>query len=845
MPENNNLTGSANEDYGYNQSLAAQEIANTTPPTDAGTITVTADRPKPTTGVGGVVGAKPGKRTYNPLGNFASYTYQISLYMITPDAYGAFIDSGRKNINVLANQDTGGAFLIAQSGGINSPTGNKRAPGFELDYYIDDLKIKNAIQGPDTLTESNTIKMSFNIYEPYGFSFISKLRQASLALQQRSKIKNYSQVSNELKQFYILGIRFQGYDVNGNLLTAKDSGIIDPTQPNSSSGVFERFYDCTITSMKFTLDGKISTYKIAASSTAPDAAYGIKRGRINNGQNIVASTVGEALNGRGDGIKSLMKVLNQNEQDRYDKQEISRPNEYYIEYLGNAEPIKKAKLVDLANIDPSRLPMGNATTTNDSNEATSLNSKPDFTKRTITFSNDTSILQAISDIIKQSTYLSDAMKILKDTSLDSTTGSDAEKPEKNPERIKWYNLSSRVECLEWDSKRNDFAYKITYVIQPYETPAAISPYIDKTSNYYGPHKIYDYWFTGKNTEVISYEQVLNNAYYMVALDPSNDPASHGGEIDVSQVTDRHDNQPRQGAPDVGLGPQNSYLNSLFDPKGFAEAKVTIMGDPDYLMSDSPGSLNQVYSQFYGPDGYTINANGGQVFIQINFKEGVDYNNKDGLMTINESLLFWKYPKSVKNVHGIHYLLTSVDSDFSRGKFTQQIKGKIYTFPGAEQDEQKAGATRESNTGATPVNSDVRQSTAQAGTTDITNNTGTTDGATGLLPDEMAGLDPNIAVQQAANQTALNRVVPTLNSITSPTGGSNNISATPGVGGVATNNSAGSQINGGQFVAKNVADDDATTGATNVTKSTLGAGREEETPSPGSINSRDLNAGLGP
>lgn len=842
MPENNNLTGTADGDSSYDKSAAAQETANTTPPTDVGSITVTADRPKPSIGVGGIVGVKPGKRTYNPLANFASYTYQISLYMITPDAYGAFIDSGRKNINVLANQNTGGAFLIAQSGGINSPTGNKRAPGFELDYYIDDLKIINAIQGADTATESNTIKLSFNIYEPYGFSFISKLREASLALQQRSSIKNYAKVSNELKQFYVLGIRFQGYDINGNLLSAKDSGIVDPENVNISSGVFERFYDCAITSMKFTLDGKISTYKISASSLAPETAYGVKRGRINNGQNIVASTVGEALNGRGSGIKSLMKVLNENEELRFQNKEISRPNEYEIVYLGDADPIKNAKLVDPANIDPSRLPMGNATTTAESNDATALKSLPDFTKRTITFANDTSILQAISDIIKQSTYLSNAMKVLKESRIDSDSGSDAEKTKKKPTQVKWYNLSTRVTCLEWDEKRNDFAYKITYVIQPYETPGAISPYIDKTKNYYGPHKIYDYWFTGKNTEVINYEQVLNNAFYMTALDPSNDPASHGGEFDVSQVTDRRTDQPRQGATDVGLEPQNSYLTSLFDPKSFAEAKVTIMGDPDYLMSDSPGSLNQVYSQFYGADGYTINANGGQVFIQINFREGVDYNNQDGLLTVNESLLFWKYPKSVKNVKGIHYQLVRVESDFSRGKFTQVIKGKIYTFPAAEQTEQAESASRENNTGATPVNSDVRQTNTQAGTTDTSNTDGTTNGSTGLLSEELAGLDPNVAAQQSANQTALSQSVPTMNSITSPTGGSNTTAILPGVGSDATNSLAGSQVNGGQIVVKNVADDDASTGATNVAKPSSIGGREVETPFFGAINNRDLNLG---
>ena len=98
---------------------------------------------------------KPGSRLQNPLGNFSSYTYQLSLYMITPDAYDAFQLSGRKNINALSSKDgngqatQGGAFLIAQSGGINNKT-SQRAPGFELDYYIDDLKIKTAVNGKST-----------------------------------------------------------------------------------------------------------------------------------------------------------------------------------------------------------------------------------------------------------------------------------------------------------------------------------------------------------------------------------------------------------------------------------------------------------------------------------------------------------------------------------------------------------------------------------------------------------------------------------------------------------------------------------------------------------------------
>jgi hypothetical protein len=118
------------------------------------------------------------------------------------------------------------------------------------------------------------------------------------------------------------------------------------------------------------------------------------------------------------------------------------------------------------------------------------------------------------------------------------------------------------------------------------------------------------------------------------------------------------------------------LTSLFDQGAYATAKVTIMGDPDFLVQDSPSSVNQVYRQFYGK-GFTINPNGGQVFIEIDFKEADDYNNDNGLLTINQSILFWKYPKEVASlVKGVSYQVIEVNSSFSKGKFTQDLECRI-------------------------------------------------------------------------------------------------------------------------------------------------------------------------
>ena len=61
-----------------------------------------------------------GRRLDNPLGVLSSYTYQISLYMVSPTAYDAFTSTGRTKIEALQNiegsiEGAGTAFLIAQS----------------------------------------------------------------------------------------------------------------------------------------------------------------------------------------------------------------------------------------------------------------------------------------------------------------------------------------------------------------------------------------------------------------------------------------------------------------------------------------------------------------------------------------------------------------------------------------------------------------------------------------------------------------------------------------------------------------------------------------------------------
>lgn len=711
----------------------------------------------------------PGARLSNPLSLFASYTYQLSLYMITPDAYDLFTASGRKDINALTRAGgLGGAYLLVQSGGINTTsTETVRAPGFELDYFIDDLKITTSTSAASSGTATNTTEMSFSIYEPYGFSFMTKLKNASEALQQYSKLPNFKGIQNPGRQFFILGIRFLGYDINGKILTGQeniDGTILDKF--GTDNGVLETFYDILISSMQFKVDGKGSNYSVKANTLQPQMSFGLKRGLIATGASVTAETVEQALTGGSEstvaaipGTLGILTKLNREQQDLLKDGTIKVANVYKLEWLGNADTIKKASLLTKADMDKRKLPMATVSTTSQVATAAVKNIPPDITKKLLKFNTATPVIQAISQIIAQSSYLENALtKVYTDA---ETPGPADELPKDTPQEIAWYNLSSRIKSLAWDDKVNDFAVEITYVIQPYLTPVVTSSYVNKVSKYYGPHKRYDYWYTGKNSEILSYEQTLNHAYVQAALDGT---SNNDKVADIATILQQRTGGNRLGTINNGLEAQNAYITNLSDPTAWSSAKINIMGDPDYLIQDSPGSINEAYKQFYGP-GFSINPNGGQVFIEINFREAVDYNDTTGLMDLNENIIFWKYPKEL-NIKGVSYQLISVKSSFSKGKFTQDLDCRINTT---------FANTAESATGrGNPGESQMADTASRAGTgaaagSQASNNVTSTSsgpGASNLMKDPAQMAQSLIeSTQQALTATGLGNVKELLSVIT--------------------------------------------------------------------------------
>lgn len=744
-------------------------------------------------GTGPMAAIKPGKRTQNPLSNFSSYTYQISLYMVTPDAYDAFILSGRTNINAISNMASGAAqtpagsaYLIAQSGGINNTT-SKRAPGFELDYYIDDLKITQTISGKDVQGPSNVSDFTFTITEPYGFSLLTKLRKAQTELATNTNVKNFALAQNPARQMFILGIRFLGYDKNGKVINSKDVPSSDGNPQGNASGLFERYYDILIRDLKFKIDGKSVVYNIVAKNAGTVIGFGGKLGTVYQDTPIVGQTVYDALlggntvaasvkpgetatpQGFAPGVTGLLAKLNYDQQQLVGKGiEIARV--YDVVFLGDkGDVIRNASLISKADLDKRKLPTTSAANTTEVNIKTEqINNEANNTVRKINIAQGTPILQAVNDIIKQSSYMEDALTAIDQSNLspDPVTKSYETQSNTKPKELSWFSIHAEIKNLGWDNLQGDFVYKTTYIIQPYLTPVVIAAAakISNTTPYYGAHKRYEYWFTGQNSEVIRYEQQMDFTYYNVTLGGLGvDSNAQGGGADVPVSVGQPQGQPDQGKLNAGLEAQNSYMNSLFSPRDFGNVKLSILGDPDFLMQSSPSSINALYNQFYGTDGFTINPNGGQVFIEINFKEPIDYQNSKGLLSMNQSIYFYKYPDTIQKEldsrgGGVSLMVKTVISTFSKGKFQQELNCSLNTFgdPGTGT---AADAGRPSEPQATAPS-------ARAGNSPATNSTGTGTSTVSTQPGTMGAYVSRAPALATAIPTT--PAAPISNTITVPT-----------------------------------------------------------------------------
>jgi len=704
-PTGNGSSPSTNGGSTTNQTSGTSSVTGATPANSGST-----SAGKAGTSNAGTAESIIGLRDWNPLSEFSSYTYKISLYMMNPKQFNAYMAGDYTTIKDFQ--------LIAQSGGINNTLDSKRAPGFELDFYIDDLEIETRINTKETLIATNSIDFKFKIYEPYGFSFVQKLTQAQIAAQKNKKDSSGNPITqiSSLKENFLLTIKFYGYDKNGKLVTGKDYPQADVNKLDEQS-VFERGFPIGIKDFKFKLENKITVYSISAFQKAEQLAKGTRLGTVPtkitlSGETLQDVLVGSDQNSAKKNIVGLVQALN----DAETLQDKKTKNEYAIEFESGSI-IPDASLVPEDYYVKERTPMASIQGISGSNERTAWKNRlgtVDKKIRTIELPAGIPIVQAIDQLITQSEYLKNMM-IAVDKEITQTAKETDPTSEKNPnpKSLSWYNISTKTEIKgdTIDSQTGDYAYKITYKISDYQIPYIRALYASRTRIYYGAHKRYQYWYTGQNTEILSYEQDYNFLYTVegsIASKIESKNLQSAAVRDTSaQNTDSTNSKP--GTNEI----INSVKAFLYSEGDLLKFKLKILGDPDYLMPSIGNSGKNGTKKWYGND-FSINPNSGQVFIEIYFEQGEDYDNDTGLLPHDGNMIFMNYPSELKTkIKGMTYMVNRVTSSFSKGKFEQTINGIIPEFAksgdltaGREQTTPPSNTREQATDATTPKNKET-------------------------------------------------------------------------------------------------------------------------------------------
>ena len=234
---------------------------------------------------GGFIQARP-----NVLNQYASYTYSLSWYLLTPEQFNSLASSA-PNVNDW--------LLMIQSGGIG-PDQN-RSQYFPVDYYLDNLQLQSMLPAGDkgTAAAHNVTSLEFTVSEPNGVTLVNSLSDAVKELY--SKSQETKQGNNYALAIHCMVIHFYGYDETGNPIKTGSFGQQNttPQSGGTPNPVIEKIYPFVIQKFDFRLSTKAVEYNIKGMVPQYQLHASAKRGSIPANFELVGRTVGDILSGNG------------------------------------------------------------------------------------------------------------------------------------------------------------------------------------------------------------------------------------------------------------------------------------------------------------------------------------------------------------------------------------------------------------------------------------------------------------------------------------------------------------------------------------------------------------------
>jgi hypothetical protein len=637
----------------------------------------------------------------NAMEQFASSTVLWTLACLTPEQFND-PPSYRNNPQDLKN-------IVFSSGGRFDSQRVKTFYGVP-EYFINNFQMNCIIGANEKTGNSNAIKFSFDVYEPYSMGLLLQSMQAAAI--------NSGYLSYLDNTPYVLRMDIQGFDELGQSIKA----------------VKPKFFTLKLVSMKFNVTEGGSNYKVEAIpynhqgfSDTINTSYSdlkISGGRLGNVVELLST-----------GESSLAAALNAIEEKLKKENKISIPDEYYIEFPeisgimyskpGSAPTIKRATIETNAPEDKKisgvaakaedilSKPVNDIGTASLGFDQTKggnydfkrsqdqIDAKTGVVKRdgmtidpksrSFQFSQGQTLTSMINQVVLSSKYAAEAIKI------DNVT---------KEGYIKWFKLDVQIQLLKYDPLVGDYAKKIVYRVVPYYIHQSIFSNPNSAPIGYAElqkqiAKEYQYIYTGQNVDVLRFDIDINNLFYSgISPKPENEAATTGtpdqggtaaksnpttktgkGEAPAAQAAQLGRARPKRdpkllegykggsGDKSVEQNVAENFQRSFISGNSADIMNVTleILGDPYWIVDSGMGNyfagVSSQQAQITN-DG-TMNYESGNVYIYLTFRTPVDINELSGLYDFSAA--------GKESPFGGIYRVTQCENNYNDGQWKQKLK----------------------------------------------------------------------------------------------------------------------------------------------------------------------------
>lgn len=663
--------------------------------------------------------------TPNVLHNYSTYTYGLTLHLLAPDTYNAMA----RGETWLPEAKT----IISSAGRWGQDPGSttkfNRPAIFSDDFYFDGFNISTVIGLSAQGRSSNVIDISFNLIEPYGLTLLNRL----LAMADDLGIPNY------LANPYVLQIDFFGNSEAGELVHPVPNitkyiplKIIEMKIKVGTSGAT---YACraipynhvafsqNISSTPANFEITAKTIKDFFQNDADEANLAVAAKKNQQRQSDIATE--EYRINPGVGPVDPRTAATSQEVIKKKKEALAKPyevnsyngayNAYQLFLVGNKSiqhPTKIKFEIDSVISDSlivyDKKNSAQASPMNSNQDSKSINKSyvsnnsnaagPQLGLERFNINAGTSVIDVINLVMRNSNYITDQLK-------------DKQQLDKNGNPLNWFKVVPQIQLTNFDSKKNDYSYDVTFKIKAYSYHNSKHPLVSVSSTEQitrNLRKRYDYIYTGKNSDIIDFSIDFDSLFYTAVnvgttnlekLSDSQDalPTETGSagsrtandprrndyhELPAQNTSKVNPNQVYPTSGDLSSGGFNSGQNSSIQRAAdvmksiysssrgdMINLKLKIIGDPDFIKQDdlylSPGNFNYPADSETRSDSGSILTDRGDIFALVTFKTPVDIDTYTGGLRTDE-----KYLES--NFSGI-YKIIKVSSEFRSGKFEQTLE----------------------------------------------------------------------------------------------------------------------------------------------------------------------------